>query len=291
MSSSQRRGFSLRIFLPDGSPDGLKVVEKTNWSGEGVVCPRPLLPQKKSRAEFSRTGVYLLIGPPAESGLPVVYIGEAEQIRARLEQHASGKDFWTTAIFFTSKDDSLNKADVQYLESKLIHLAATAKRCVLENGNAPDRCSLSEADQATADGFLDELLLCLPVLGLTVFEKPAAVSEQQQILYLKAKDCECRGYESSDGFVVLAGSRARVGETQSVHSYIRALRKTLVDGGILDLQGGQYVVTQDYVFNSPSTAAAVMAGRSANGRREWKDGSGKELKVIQAEQLALDDAD
>jgi hypothetical protein len=81
-----------------------------------------------------------------------------------------------------------------------------------------------------------------------------------------------------------------VEETQSVHSYIRALRKTLVDGGILDLQGDQYVVTQDHVFNSPSTAAAVMAGRSANGRREWKDGSGKELKAIQAEQLAGADA-
>ena len=289
--STSRRAFSLRIFLPDGSPDGLKLVEKTNWSGEGVVCPRPLLPQKKARPEFLRTGVYILIGPPAESGLPMIYIGEAEQIRARLEQHASGKDFWTTVIFFTSKDDWLNKADVQYLESQLIHLAAAAKRCVLENGNAPDRCSLSEADRATADGFLDEMLLCLPVLGLTVFERPAAVSEQQQILYLKAKDCEGRGYESSDGFVVLAGSRARVGETASIHPYMRALRQTLLDGGIFELQANGYVVTQDYVFNSPSTAAGVMAGRNANGRREWKDKSGKELKVIQAEQLALDDAD
>lgn len=179
---------------------------------------------------------------------------------------------------------------MQYLESKLIHLAAGAKRCVLENGNAPDRCSLSEADQAAADGFLDELLLCLPVLGLTVFEQPEAVSATQEILYLKAKDCECRGYESSNGFVVLAGSKGRMAETSSMHPYMRALRQTLREGGILELQGDRYVVTQDYVFNSPSTAAGVLAGRNANGRREWKDAAGKELKEIQAEQLAGADA-
>ena len=49
-----------------------------------------------------------------------------------------------------------------------------------------------------------------------------------------------------------------------------------------------YRFTQDYSFSSPSTAAAVAMGRSANGRIEWKDKSGKALKAIQ-EELAGDD--
>ncbi len=40
-------------------------------------------------------------------------------------------------------------------------------------------------------------------------------------------------------------------------------------------------MTQDYIFNSPSTAAGVLLGRSANGRLEWQDAAGRTLKDIQ----------
>lgn len=36
-----------------------------------------------------------------------------------------------------------------------------------------------------------------------------------------------------------------------------------------------------YAFSSPSTAVAVVPGRSANGRTEWKDGQGRTLKELQ----------
>ena len=38
---------------------------------------------------------------------------------------------------------------------------------------------------------------------------------------------------------------------------------------------------KDYTFNSPSNAAGVLLGRTANGRIEWKDASGRSLKQIQ----------
>ena len=34
-------GFSIRIFLPDGTPDGLKLVEKSNWSGRKMRMEKP----------------------------------------------------------------------------------------------------------------------------------------------------------------------------------------------------------------------------------------------------------
>ena len=128
------RPYSIRIFLPGGDPEGLRTIEKSNWSGCGLVIPRALLAEAKGREELKRTGVYVLLGPPEESGLPRVYIGEGDPVGPRLESHAAKKDFWTTAIAFTSKDGNLNKAHVQYLESHLISLAAAAKRSVLENG-------------------------------------------------------------------------------------------------------------------------------------------------------------
>ena len=59
------------------------------------------------------------------------------------------------------------------------------------------------------------------------------------------------------------------------------LRQELIGNGVLGLQGGLYQFTQDYSFSSPSTAAAVVLGRSANGRIEWKDAQGRTLKALQ----------
>ena len=101
------------------------------------------------------------------------------------------------------------------------------------------------------------------------------------MLYLKAKDCDCRGYESADGFVVLKGSRARVHEVPSLHAYLTDLRATLVANGVLEQDGATYVLTQDYEFRSPSSASAAMEGRTSNGRVEWHDKDGRTLKEQQ----------
>lgn len=58
--------FSLRIFVADGDPDGLRVVERSNWIGKALVFPRALLPRVKARDELGQTGVYLLLGPRSD---------------------------------------------------------------------------------------------------------------------------------------------------------------------------------------------------------------------------------
>jgi hypothetical protein len=61
------------------------------------------------------------------------------------------------------------------------------------------------------------------------------------------------------------------------------IREKLISTGVLSPTENYYRFTQDYSFSSPSTAAAIVMGRSANGRVEWKDKSGKTLKSIQEE--------
>ncbi len=280
--SAPRRGFSLRIFLPDGTPDGLRLVEKSNWTGRGVVCPRSRFKEAKVRSEFDRTGVYLLIGP-SESDLPTAYIGEGDPALDRLERHFVEKDFWTSLILFTSKDDNLNKAHVQHLEARLVELARGANRCVLDNGNSPQRPSLSEPDTAEMDGFLDEMLLIFPVLGLAVFEKPQPARATTRRYYLNARGIEAEGYEDPSGFVVVAGSRVAVDEVPSIHNYMRTLRASLRERGVILSNGEGLKVAQDYTFDSPSTAAGVLLGRTANGRVEWKDENGRTLRENQSD--------
>jgi hypothetical protein len=70
--------FSLRIFVADGDPDGLRIVEKSNWIGKALVFPRALLPQVKARPELAQTGVYLLLGPRPDGEGDMLYVGEGD---------------------------------------------------------------------------------------------------------------------------------------------------------------------------------------------------------------------
>jgi len=285
VTDSVARPFSVRVFLPGGDPDGVRVIEKTNWSGIGVVIPRPLLGESKGRPEMDRTAVYVLVGPGEDSPLPRVYIGEADVLRPRLVQHQqqNGKDFWTHAVAFTSKDANLNKAHVKHLESRLVELAKASKQCVLENSTAPGLPSLSEADAAEAEGFLADLLLCFPILGYGFFEQAPQQQTSTKTLFLRAKGITAEGFESSRGFVVRAGSTA-VGEAKeaaSCHAYLIETRRELVRQGVFTAKGDGFEVTQDYTFSSPSTASGVLLGKSSNGRVEWKAADGRTLKDIQ----------
>jgi hypothetical protein len=60
-----------------------------------------------------------------------------------------------------------------------------------------------------------------------------------------------------------------------------SLRQSLIDKGVLVEEGDHYRLAQDYTFGSPSLAASVMMARSANGRTNRKDASGRTLKEIQ----------
>lgn len=278
--------FSLRIFVADGDPDGLRLVERSNWVGKAIVFPRALLPKIKQRDELSQTGVYLLLGPREDGEGEMLYIGEGDPVRPRLESHYAQKDFWNRAVCFVATPGQLNKAHVQFLEANLIRLAKAAKRLPLDNANQPAEPSLSEADCADMQVFLENMLGMLPVLGVHAFEQTAtlATTVADTVLTCKGKGVTASGYEATQGFVVKAGSLA-VGESvPSMQQHVRGmfdLREELMGNGVLEREGDHYRFAQDYVFSSPSTAAAVVLGRSANGRVEWKDAGGRTLKALQ----------
>lgn len=281
--------FSIRLFVADGDPDGLRVVERSNWNGLCLVFPRPLLPDVKKRDEFGRTGVYLLLGPRDDGDGEMLYVGEGDPVRPRLESHYKNKDFWNRAIFFvTGSAGALNKAHVQYLESRLIALALSAKRIPLDNQNTPNLPTLNEADQADMEVFLSHMLQILPLLGVSAFEKPASVKAAKRTrLFAEGKGIRAGGYESSGGFVICAGSEVIPETTPSMKTHLRGiaeLRDGLIERGVIDTTTTPYRFAQDFTFGSPSTAAAVALGRSANGRTEWKDKSGRTLKAIQESQ-------
>jgi hypothetical protein len=282
MPDFQQRPFFIRVLVPTGDPDGLRIVEKSNWPGVGVVFNRTNYKEVVNRIEFDKTGVYVLVGTSDDSILPTIYVGEGDPVKNRLNQHYGKKDFWNWAVFFVAKDDSLNKAHVQHLESELLRLAKEAKQCKLDNSQEPLPPTLSEADTVFVESFLQDIVSIFPLLGLGVFEKTVTMTKKpSELLTIDSKGIKASGYEDAKGFIVVKGSQLVKDEVQSIHQYMSTLRRDLLAQGVIVVNGQTYVFAQDQVFGSPSTAAGVILGRTANGRIEWKNSEGKTLKQLQ----------
>jgi hypothetical protein len=143
--------------------------------------------------------------------------------------------------------------------------------------------TLSEAELALADSFLQDVLSVFPLLGLGVFEMTITIAKPpSDLLTIDSKGIKATGYEDAKGFIVVKGSQLVKVETNTIHQYMSTLRKDLLIQGVIVDGGQSYAFAQDQVFGSPSTAAGVILGRTANGRIEWKNAQGKTLKQQQA---------
>lgn len=172
--------YTIRIFVKDGDPEGVRFIDQMNWTGQGIVFPREKWAETKNLPVFDLPGVYILSGFTAEDDdLPTVYVGEGDGIRGRIDSHAKAKDFWTWGIAFVSTNNGLNKAHVQWLEYALVNQAISAQRCRLDNGNTPQEPALADIEKAGTRTFLKEVLRILPLAGLRAFEIPKAVANPE----------------------------------------------------------------------------------------------------------------
>ena len=277
-------GKTIKIFLIDGDSNGRMSCELSNWSGKAYKIPRIKIKDCADRDDLTKTGVYLLFGKD-EEGKDLVYIGEAESILKRLNQHLTQKDFWNESIVFLSKDNNLNKAHIKYLENRLHDIAKSANRYKVENTVTPTQSSISESDTAEMEEYIEHVKMLVSTLGHKVFEEKREVKpkKDQNIFYIKAaRGADAQGERTSDGFVVYKGSIASDSTTSSMANSSLRLRQALIDNGDLQLVEGNYVFTEDYIFSSPTTAAVIVMGRNANGLVEWKLADGRTLKEYEA---------
>lgn len=273
-------GKTIKIFLIDGDPNGRMICELSNWSGKAYKIPRINIKDCVDRSDLKSTGVYLLFGKD-DNGKDQVYIGEAESILKRLNQQLTLKDFWNEAIIFISKDENLNKAHIKYLENRLHEIAKSVNRYKVENSVIPTQSSISESDRAEMEEFIEYIKMLVNALGHKVFDEKREFKpklKHSTFAIKAARGADGQGGPTSDGFVVFKGSKASATIVNSLTSNFIAFRQKLIDEGILINKEEYYEFSDDYIFSSPSTAAIIVMGRSANGLTEWKQKDGKTLK-------------
>ena len=143
--------------MPDGDPEGVRLIDRMNWTGIGLAFPRVKWPEIKQRSEFSaRASTSSSVTRKRMTTCPTIYIGQSDELRNRIHSHVQNKDFWDWGVVFVSTSGGLNRAHVTWLEYALVNRAVQTKRCHLDNGNAPQEPAMTEAEKADTQGFLKE---------------------------------------------------------------------------------------------------------------------------------------
>jgi hypothetical protein len=272
---------TIQIFLPDGNPTSIKIADLTNRLILAVLIPRNKLIECGIRPEIRKYGIYFLFGINEDKAKPIAYIGETDDCFERLKSHNRNKEFWTYAIAVTSKSDIFTKSHVKFLEYICIKTAKEIGRYDLENLTAPPKEHISESMEADLLDNFETIKVLLSTLGFPILEEIRSNTKTaKEILFCKGKAAIAQGELTDDGFVVLKGSKANKEETKTAGNWVIGMRKKLKDDNILIEENGVYIFKEDFIFGSPSSAAAAILGRRANGWTEWKNNEGKTIDEI-----------
>lgn len=280
---------TIQIFLPSGHPQGIRVAEITTRIVRVIDVPRSLVSVFCSMPEATQVGLYFLIGESEDSGAPQVYVGQSGAVGGRIAQHNQGKDFWSRALVVVSLTNSLTNTHASYLEWLSIKLALKSGRYALENGNAGGRPYTPAPLEADCHEVHETAAVLMATLGHPVFEpmiKPQGPTESLEMYFCNGSDSDGQGYYTDEGFVVLKGS---YGRAEMVPSYATGrgakVRARYVTQGVIKQEGDRMIFQRDQLFSSPSTAAHVLMGRSANGWFEWRKASGELLNELRQSEL------
>ncbi|MCX6166261.1 MAG: GIY-YIG nuclease family protein, partial [Ignavibacteriae bacterium] len=255
---------TIQIFLPDGNPTSIKIADLTNRMVTAVLIPRNKLIEIGIREEVRKYGIYFLFGGEEEKAKPIVYIGETEDCFERIKTHNKNKDFWNYAVIISSKTNTFTKSHVKYLEYLCIKNASEIGRYDTDNQSTPSKPYVTESMEADLLDNYETIKILLATLGFPLFEEIRKTAiKKKEILYCKGKDAIAEGDMIDDGFVVFKGSKANKDETNTAGEWVIGMRKKLVESKIMTLENNVYLFIEDYIFGSPSAAAAAILGRRA----------------------------
>ena len=290
------RGKTIQLYLMDSVPKGRIKCTLANWTGIAYKIPRTELEKAKSIDYLKQSGVYFLFSTSDETQENIVYIGQAgtrkngEGILNRLQEHKRNpdKDYWTEAVAFTTTNNTFGPTEISYLENQFTKLAIDSKRYIVKNSNEPSLGHVTEEKESELEEYIDYAKIVIGALGYRIFEpiieSPEIITtvlaptpEPLLSLILKQGKKEkivAQGKQTNEGFVIIKGSNIKSSTVKSVPT------KALKDRERANLDDN-FVLLEDMLFNSPSSAASFVTGYVINGKDAWKDEQGRSLNEIE----------
>lgn len=271
----------IQTYLPDGSLEGVRVIELSESSIKAFVVPRIKLNDLKKQQQINQPSLYFLINS-ADNQL---YIGESENFFHRLKNHDQSKDFWDIAVALVSNTNSLEKSDVKYLESLAVEKAQITAAMNVLNKTIPARNNVHEFKVHTLEKVLEDAALVAESLGYSIFADEKESADDKW--YLSAKKCKAIAEFRGDKFVILAGS---VIDKTYAPSWAGAFPKALAERDNLLIGNGRdlgevYEITNNIPTRSPNHAGGIVTGRSINAWTSWKNKDGKTMDEVMRKEI------
>ena len=293
---------NFNLFLMDGEVTGRIKCTLSNWTGLAYKVPRSYLEKCKDRQVLKQSGVYFLFGKN-DDGEDEVYIGQAgirkngEGVLFRVSEHLKDEIYFSDAVMLTTQNNSFGPTEISYLENKFTNMAIDVDRYKVRNGNDPNLGNVTEEKESELEDFIEYSKMILGVLGYKIFvpivDKDAkekyenSNNDKESILYLSRKSgksnrqIEVKCKRTDEGFVVLKGSMIEIIDSIAIPKSIKELREQCIDKN--EIVDGK--LNKNYLFNSPSYAAAFVLGTNANGRTSWKNKKGITLKDLEENEM------
>lgn len=278
---------TINLLLEDGNLDGLLTVEDSSWDGIMFVSPREGVEKLFRQEETNFWGVYLLISDKE------VYTGQASGLQRRIKEHDRGKDFWKKVVLITTKDDSLNRSAIDYIEHDLIDKSKQAGTLRSENKQGGNKTKVSRFDKVRYDNFIENVLLLLELIGIKVFVKTKKNLKKKNInrdlinseeniipIFIKSRTgADGRGFfdKETQKVTILKGTKV-ADITRNTFRPIKLYN---------DIKAGQ-TLTENLLPLSPSTSADIILRSSNNGWNAWKDSENQPLQKYRKKNNVLD---
>lgn len=293
-ASTVGRPTTVSVRYLDGSVAGPRVVESRVSPLRAFAGPWPEMLTLLPQGFPASSGVYLLTRPSG-SGAPRVIVrpGEANDLRRRLNEHALDptKSEFTEIFAVCAVDDRLSKSDCRYVEARLHEL-------VVENGAASLEVDRIPALQSAIHGredlesLLDQSRLLLHAAGCLALDAqhvPTLLTEEKEegvvevtgeILggindehELTYDNMWARGYPTTDGWIVRAGSDVRRRENMALLPTVASRRRMLLDRGVLGSipgVGDRWRLMTDVFCSSALLAAKIVSGAHVSSKGIWQ---------------------
>ncbi|WP_342252092.1 DUF4357 domain-containing protein [Spiroplasma endosymbiont of Amphibalanus improvisus] len=291
---------------------GMKSMSMTSSNIDLLLLPQEhlnfLSKEELGRDYANKAGIYILVGTNNLNNEEHVYIGQTTHFEERLKQHSKNetnedyniKQNFEFLIFITTNDNSLSSTELFYIEKSLIHLSSRNEKINVQNGNKGQGANISKKEAGVWNKFINDIEKLLEIINIDIFKiktsniKKLKNKDTQQDnlaindeyndknkLFLKHKDYYAEAFYVNGKFTVLKGSWTQIKDFPE-HIYKKKrteifVFKKLLEENILILKENKYILTKDYVFNSPSQGAAIFRRNASNGWTEWKN---QDLKTM-----------
>lgn len=154
-----------------------------------VVANRSDLPKINLLEESRKPGIYILMSESKR------YVGQASgSIFSRIQQHDLNKKWWHKVIFFGREDGHLNKAQLDFIEAKLINDFIQSD-FELDNNTHGNRSYIDKLSKISANSLLSRIDETLrEVANITLFDKvldevveKRATGDEHTVIFLGKK--------------------------------------------------------------------------------------------------------